>query len=243
MSMLVAIMIFPCINCQAYTRTTSITNLEKIMGNWYDSKGNLALTIGRDYTINGCQVIAAYFTNEFYSLYFGAANEVYRIIEKNGYRDINFEHYFGKNGNHEMLIVDGKNTLRRTKEPRYLESIGGIYLGMDKDQIVSLYGQPSKIETVRHHVEWNYDNEGFNVHFVGNVVDRIKIYPNGNRRFDRTGLSARDSKETFKQHYNAKNGFNQRYGVTDKILDIGNGEEIYFDRYPQYIMFTVPEVL
>ena len=61
----ITFIIFVCLimissNVSAKMRSISVTDINKIVGEWYDSKGNLALTIGSDYTINGCKVVAAY---------------------------------------------------------------------------------------------------------------------------------------------------------------------------------------
>ena len=51
--------------CSAEYYSRSVTELNKMIGTWYDSKGNVALTIGSDYSINGCKVLAFYLNNEY----------------------------------------------------------------------------------------------------------------------------------------------------------------------------------
>ena len=125
-----------------------------------------------------------------------------------------------------MIILDGQTGLRRSKNPRYFESIGGMYIGMSKNEVLRLYGQPSRIrDGYGWTKEWHYNQENFNVNFAGDTVISISIYKNGNRRFDRTGLSAKDSINTFRYKYNARD-------ILRSSLEIGHGEMItFFDDY------------
>lgn len=211
----------PAMTCEA--RSVSVTDLKWILGNWYDSKGNLVLSISNDYKINGCTVLsvdAEYDTAGVYEI---------KIDEGNRYRTIELL-YTGsadKYPEHQMLVMNWTSNngqaLRRTKEPRYFESVGGIYIGMDKNQVVSLYGQPSSVEDNRNNSTWKYNNLGLDLHFELNVVTGITIYPYGNRKFDRTGLSARSSQADFEYKYN--NTMSVRGNI-----DIGHGELIRLNK-------------
>lgn len=129
-------------------------------------------------------------------------------------------------GVHSILAILKNNYgLRDTKNPRYNESIGGVYLGMDKDQLVSLYGQPTSKTTYGRDECWIYNREGFEVRFdrwATNMISSIKIYTHGNRRFDRSGLSANSARSDFAYKYNTTVS---RRGN----LDIGSGEMIHID--------------
>lgn len=197
-------------------REVSVTDLRIFIGNWYDTKGNLVLTISNDYKINGCTILAVYFDGyDYYTA---------KIIENNGYRNIKFGGYgnthcesFIPGAYHRRLLVDDKIILRDSKQQRYFESVGGIYLGMDKDDVIKLYGQPSSVDGNRN--IWKY-REGFDVQFQAGVVNSITIYKNSDRRFDRSGLSANNSKADFERKYNSK--FSSR-----NLMVIGHGEMIF----------------
>ncbi len=192
-------------------------------GNWYDLKGNLVLTIGKDYSINGCKIISVGYIGDTVSFY------KIKIMEDNGYREI-YLHPFGSyEGYHEILVFNDKTPLRKTKEPQYFESIGGIYLGMDKDEVVKKYGQPSNMEDTNHSITLNYKNEGFSVDIQCGVVSGIKLYKNSNKKFDRSGLSANSSKAEFEFKYNEN--VSRRGNI-----NIGNGEVISL-RSDDYIWF------
>ena len=152
-----------------------------------------------------------------------------KIDEGNRYRTIELL-YTGSTEEypeHQMLVMNWTSNngqaLRRTKEPRYFESVGGIYIGMDKNQVVSLYGQPSSVENNRNNSTWKYNDLGLELGFYMNVVTGITIYPYGNRRFDWSGLSARSSQTDFEYKYNSS--MSRRGNI-----NIGHGELIRLNK-------------
>lgn len=194
-------------NCSA----DDISYLKKFVGNWYDTNGNLLFTISEDYKFNGCTILSVgTYRDDIFRI---------RIDEGNRYREIQFADTY--DDYHKLIVMnyyeENPIVIRKTKEPKYFESIGGIYLGMNKNQVLSIYGDPSEIKNS----EWKYNREGFEVGFSFDAVSSIKIYKYGDRKFDWSGLSANNSEEDFVRKYNAK-----------KIYDnggyyIGNNEEIY----------------
>ena len=215
LSMVVAVMMIPAMTCQALDSRT-VTFIKPMIGTWYDTNGNPALTIDNNYKINGCTVLASYWNDNY------ECNS-YRIDAGNGTQDIALV-MLGE-GYHKMILVNNQKVLRWTRNPQYFESVGGIYLGMDKNQVVSLYGQPSSRDDRRARPIWKYNREGMELKFVGNVVESIIIYPSGDRRFDWSGLSANSSNSDFAYKYNVT--VSKRGGVK-----IGYGEAIllYNDR-------------
>ncbi len=190
-------------------------------GNWYDTKGRLALTISDDYKLNGCTIVSVQQIADTVAMY------KVRIDEGNRYRDIELMREYAKSSEHDTLTVNWRDyenaySLRRTKEPRYFESIGGIYIGMDKDEVLRLYGQPSKIEDDRgrHKTLWKYSADGFEVSFSRNIVGSITIYANSDRRLDWSGLSANDDISVFSRIYNPPS-------VRKHAMYIGHGELVY----------------
>ena len=229
-SVLIALMIVPTV-CMAGQYSLPLTRMKPMVGNWYDSKGNLALTISSDYTINGCKILDLEIIG---GEYFGLTYKV-KILEQAGERDIVLFHHTGDMQKtaeeyHEFIHI-GKQTFIRTKTPRYYESVGGLYLGMNKDKVLSLYGQPSKIDesNFRNSLNsstWSYEKIGLEVHFTGDILSSITIYPKSNLHFDKSGLSATDSMETFKNFYRADKIVKSR----SFVIYIGHGESIFFSR-------------
>ena len=139
---------------------------------------------------------------------------------------------------HQTLIVDSKYAYQRSRNQPHYESIGGIYIGMSKNQVLKLYGNPSsekyKYAGTGIFLEdfyfdsniWKYDKDGFEVKFIGDFVFSITMYPNSNRKFDKSGLSANDSKLTYERKYNSK----IHNGDFGSQMDIGHGESIFFNK-------------
>ena len=223
-------MIFP-INCQAvnldYRSYDDDDFLERIMGNWYDTEGNLFLTISNDYKINGHPILK--YGHTFNETEFGC-----QIIYSGANQDEIIELWYSPiKGREFLFITETYNksdnyipqkiyALRRTKNPQYYESVGGIYLGMDFRDVIKLYGEPTKIvESNYTGYTLKYEKQGFDLGIYGNIVSWIKIYKYGDRKFDRSGLSARHPKSDFERKYNPKS-----YHWTG-ALDIGHDEYIF----------------
>lgn len=220
--LVVATMIFPE---KVLAYAVPVSNLKDIIGNWYNTKGELVLTISNDYRLNGYQIVSVDFE--------GDTAAMYKITIGDGNKSGDIEVMRSSSYNskaHEMLVVnwtsDDCYALRRTKNPQYFESIGGIYLGMDVAEVLKTYGEPSSAEHFdRVMREWilKYDKIGMDVSVYAGVVTEITIYPYGNRKFDRSGLSANNAITDFGYKYNTS--------VTRRgNLDIGTGEVIHIDR-------------
>lgn len=234
MSILIAVMMIPAMTCHATNYSRPISDVDEFVGTWYDVNGNVALTIGSDYSINGCKIL---------SVYYGSGNEKYiafvdtplmiRINEGNRTRDICIDGSYEQIN--KIIIVDGKMGLHRNKNIQHFESIGGIYLGMSQNQVLSLYGNPSsKVKNYGCVTTWKYSKDGFDVKFAADVVMSIKIYPSGNRKFDWSGLSARNSLNDFKYKYNASTRNRRVY------LRIGHGEAIGYSNEYVTLEFADP---
>lgn len=198
-----------------------VTHLKNYIGNWYDANGEFVMTINNDYTINDYRITSLGYTGDTVAFY--------KIGVSNGSNSGNiYLQTFGSYGNntyHEMLILNEETALRRTKAARYVESIGDIYLGMNQNQVVSLYGQPSSVENSRGSTTWKYNREGFSVVFSYGVVSSITIYSYGDRRFDKSGLSANSTRADFEYKYNKsvsrRGSIDIGYG---ELINIGEGE-------------------
>lgn len=201
--------------------SVSITDLREIVGNWYNVEGDLILTISSDYKLDGNEITAVGYTGD-------AGGAGYQIFFDEDGESKYIEVWFtgSENSEHQILLANGLNddnfALRRTKNPQYFESIGGIYLGMDQDEVLNTYGTPSSTENFDRVMKewiWKYTNLGLEVSVYAGIVTEIKIYGYGDRKFDRSGLSARSSKSEFENKY--RTSISRRGN-----LNIGHGEII-----------------
>lgn len=212
-------------NCSAALDyySVDVTYLKDIIGNWYDSNGNLVFSISKDYKLNGCQMMSVGMVGD-------AGGAGYKIVYKDGGQNKYIEVWLtGSEAiEHDILLMNGLNSnnyaLRRTKNPQYFESVGGIYLGMNQNEVLKLYGEPSAKEHFDRFFSdwiWKYNNLGLEVSVYGGIVTSITIYSYGDRKFDLSGLSAKNSKSDFEYKYNSS--FSRRGN-----LNIGHGELINF---------------
>lgn len=214
--------------------------LNKLSGTWYDSSGNAVLYI--DY--NGINGLAVKSINDLAG---GGGHGIgtFRIVENGNYKDLRIE--WDTTGKTKYLIVNNRITLQNTQKAQYFESIGGIHLGMTDQEVLSAYGSPTSIEKQKssQFITWLYDNDGWEIRFYNDRVDKITILKNGNRRLDKSGYNCDNSLKEFAEFYNIKN---IRVGVPIRIAE---GEYLWIykdmdDRIPftgdgvnvEYIILT-----
>lgn len=115
------------------------TQFQKVLtylsGDWYDAKGNKAVTIENG-QLNGKPIIAAFDLAGGT----GHAAATYRVKENGTYRDYHMS--LRGEGIHKTLVVD-KKSYRKTPTPQYGETVGGLYLGMYENEVEELFGKPN----------------------------------------------------------------------------------------------------
>ena len=236
-AMMIAFIVAISTDCSA--DAIRLRDLDQIVGDWYDLNGNVVLTISSDHKFNGRKILSFRLLSAAeYGKITGVDGDfgdtevhLFKIEDGTRAQEILIEYWHQMSYNtiidyHEHLVLnlgrDDEIRLRRTKEQRYFESVGGIYLGMNKNQVAALYGQPSRVENVGGNQNfWQYKREGFEICFLSGVVTRIRLYRNGNRRFDRSGLSPNNSRAEFFHKYN-------KICKDNSHIDIGYGERIWF---------------
>ena len=213
----VALMI-SAVTCQAAIDYQSIPISQALgskgiaLGTWYDNDGNSVLRVENGY-INGAEIISVGFMGDTVAFY------KFRVKDGDSYRDIELQTFGSYDGDHVMLVMNDTKVLRQTQQPKYYESIGGIYLGMPKSKVMEFYGEPLNAENQPSQKSSTWTYNGFEVFFNHDIVTGITIYKSGDRRFDLSGLSASSSIEDFERKYETKVG---RRGA----LNIGHGEII-----------------
>jgi len=205
--------------------------LEPAVGDWYSTKGNLAMTI-QDKYINACQILSA---SELTFGYPRSGN--FEVAETGQNRTLKLE-LFGHNV-HQYLLVDGKLLLRRSLRPEYFESLGGIYLGMTEEELLHYYGKPSSKVNDGDMVRWEYDKDKFAVEFKSNIVVAMRLYKLSSRHFDRSGLGAADSPENYAQVYSMEETpvIPKEANTVSAAYAIGHGEFMSFS--PDYTQLSV----
>lgn len=213
--------------------------IPKLQGTWYDTRGNPVFTFaGR--TLNGCPIVGIYNPA-------GGGGDIgftLRIVEKTGYRDLrlSFENLVTDPHAYHQMMYTNDRAYRRTPRLQYYESVGGLALGMTEQEVEQKYGKPDTIlATPRSAItKWVYPNLGLELEFRrGKILEAIKIYSTGDRRFDRTGFNCSNSLSEYKNQY----GFKRQLTGTKRDLQgaygIGYDEYLWFSDYPNSITLSV----
>lgn len=200
-------------------------------GEWYSTAGALTMVIENN-TINGFSV-----TN-MQNCTFGYPRTGNFTIDENGKEKTIQLEVLG-NKSHQYLVIDDNILLRRSLLPDYNESMGGIYLGMTKEDLKSLYKEPTSIVTEQGTEVWNYDAHKFAIVFKKNIISAIRMFKGSDRKFDKTLLGADDAPADYTTAYSF-----EEYPVAiedptvpSKGYKIPKGEFFYFR--PDYVELSI----
>ena len=127
--------------------------------------------------------------------------------------------------NRKFLMVNG-NFYRNTKEPDYYESVRGVFLGMKKDDMLALLGEPTKNVG-----GWRLVYPDMAVKTSGGMVVTIFMTRDG-ARLDGSGLGADDAPEDFVEAYDFPEGWNE------KSCEIGDYKE-YLQLRDDMLVFSL----
>ena len=193
---------------------------QKVAGDWYDASGNKVLSISNGY-INGCRIVDG---ADFVGGYPGAG--VFIIQEAQGRKAIHLE-WLG-NSEHRTLIMNKKNQLTNQLQKEHYESVRGVHLGMNRQQVIDLLGTPNSSE-VRGRETLKYTGLGLSIVLDHNMVTVITL-TGKNTHFDKSGLGIDSSMIDYYNFYQ----FNRMPSELSKntfqgVFPIGHGEYIFFD--------------
>ena len=107
---------------------------------------------------------------------------------------------------------------------RHFESVDGIYLGMEMREVRRLYGEPDCEDGRFPYQSWSYVKEGVSVYFYGGIVDGIRIKKGSRKTFDRSGLNADSSRDSYAAYYKAE-------GPMNEFFMAGEDESEYISLY------------
>ena len=122
----------------------------------------------------------------------------------------------------QFINIDGV-VYRRYQKPEYFESVGGIYIGMSQEQVISLYGEPQEKTIKDGRACWHYSKDKFSIEFWGDMVWSVQIPVGSSRHFDRTGFNCTDSFRSYYECYHLR-----CLPTINDICMIAPGEFLYF---------------
>ena len=196
-----------------------IRKSQKVAGDWYDARGNKVLSISNGY-INGCRIVDG---ADFVGGYPGAG--VFIIQEAQGRKAIHLE-WLG-NGEHRTLIMNKKNQLTNQLQKEHYESVRGVHLGMNRQQVIDLLGTPNSSE-VRGRETLKYTGLGLSIVLDHNMVTVITL-TGKNTHFDKSGLGIDSSMIDYYNFYQFNRMPSELLKNTFQgVFSIGHGEYIFF---------------
>lgn len=162
-------------------------------GDWYNTQGNLVLTI-EGAAINGSAVTALEDYTDGYP-----RKGTCTIHEQAGNRAMTLDLMGHKS--HQYLIIDNTTPLRRSVNGDHYESIGGVYLGMTQADLESAYGQADSTVPDQDTSRLIFGSHHMDVYLRAGIVIGVRIYDGSDLKFDKSGLGAADTVESYAQAY------------------------------------------
>lgn len=196
--------------------------LEPAVGDWYDTNGQLMMTVTTS-AINSCPVTALTDMTMDYP-----RTGRFTVAEADGEKTIKLD-LLG-HGSHQYLIVNDRTPLRRSLHADHYETLGNLYLGMTKDDVVAAYGQPTSVTPDQGGERWSYSTPHVDVVVQGNLVMTIRAYSDSNITFAQSGLSPVSTPDAYAQAYGltAVPTIPAEPGVSSTAYNLPQGERLHF---------------
>lgn len=179
----------------AATDTNQVVSdwLSPAAGEWYNTKGDLVMTI-EGATINGSAVTDAENYTDGYP-----RKGTFTVHEQAGNRAMTLDLMGHKS--HQYLIVDDTMPLRRSLHGDHYESIGGIYLGMTRADLEAAYGQADSSVDDQGTARLVFSSHHMDVYLRAGIVIGIRIYEGSDLKLDKSGLGVSDTMEAYAKAY------------------------------------------
>lgn len=205
--------------------------LEPAEGEWYDTKGELAMTVTAN-AINNCPIVGLSDMTYGYP-----RTGTFTVAEAAGTKTIQLQLLGHKS--HQYLIINDRTPLRRSIHGDHYETIGNISLGMAKDDVLAAYGQPSAVSSDQGVQRWSYTAPHMDVLLRGNLVMAVRAYKDSDITFARSGLKASDTPEAYAAAYNLDTVpvIPAEEGTVSEGYALPQGETLYFAQ--EYVALSV----
>jgi len=196
--------------------------LDAAQGEWYNTKGELTMVITPN-AINNCPITAL--TDATYDY---PRTGTFTVTEATGPKTIKLDLLGHKS--HQYLIINDRTPLRRSIHGDHYETVGSLYLGMTKDDVLAAYGQPAAVTPDQGTQRWSYTDHHVDVLIQGNLVMAVRLYKDSDLKFAQFGLGAADTPEAYAQAYGLTEvpTVPTEAGVVSKAYQLPQGERLHF---------------
>lgn len=167
--------------------------LSPAAGEWYNTKGDLVMTI-EGATINGSAVTDAENYTDGYP-----RKGTFTVHEQAGNRSMTLDLMGHKS--HQYFIVDNTMPLRRSLHGDHYESIGSVYLGMTQADLEAAYGQADSSADDQGTARLIFSSHHMDVYLQAGIVIGIRIYEGSDLKFDKSGLGVSDTAAAYAKAY------------------------------------------
>lgn len=196
--------------------------LDAAQGEWYNTKGELTMVITPN-AINNCPITAL--TDATYDY---PRTGTFTVTEATGPKTIKLDLLGHKS--HQYLIINDRTPLRRSIHGDHYETVGSLYLGMTKDDVLAAYGQPAAVTPDQGTQRWSYTDHHVDVLIQGNLVMAVRLYKDSDLKLAQFGLGAADTPEAYAQAYGLTEvpTVPTEAGVVSKAYQLPQGERLHF---------------
>ena len=178
---------------QAQPNQTVADWLAPAAGDWYNTKGDLVLTV-EGAAINGSAVTDIEDYTDGYP-----RKGKFTIREQAGDRVMSLDLMGHKS--HQYLIMDNTTPLRRSIHGDHCESIGGVYLGMTQSDLEAAYGQADSTVPDQDTSRLIFDSHHMDVYLRAGIVIGVRIYDGSDLKFEQSGLGSADTAAAYAKAY------------------------------------------
>ena len=178
---------------QAQPNQTVADWLAPAAGDWYNTKGDLVLTV-EGAAINGSAVTDIEDYTDGYP-----RKGKFTIREQAGDRVMSLDLMGHKS--HQYLIMDNTTPLRRSIHGDHYESIGGVYLGMTQSDLEGAYGQADSTVPDQDTSRLIFGSHHMDVYLRAGIVIGVRIYDGSDLKFEQSGLGAADTAAAYAKAY------------------------------------------
>ncbi len=178
---------------QAQPNQTVADWLAPAAGDWYNTKGDLVLTV-EGAAINGSAVTDIEDYTDGYP-----RKGKFTIREQAGDGVMSLDLMGHKS--HQYLIMDNTTPLRRSIHGDHYESIGGVYLGMTQSDLEAAYGQADSTVPDQDTSRLIFDSHHMDVYLRAGIVIGVRIYDGSDLKFEQSGLGSADTAAAYAKAY------------------------------------------
>jgi hypothetical protein len=208
---------------------TTANILQKMTGTWYYTNGSEALVITPT-AISGASVEGGYgFVGG------DPGSGIFKVLLHGMESDLRIGwHFASKDGSHQYLFFNGR-ALRRNISAQYSESIGDVYLGMSREDVLNTLGRPDQEDKMKKLMY--YPKKGLTLGFDNGIVYDITIDAKAGLTFNNSALQVNSPLSEFQRRYGLpKLPIAGNDGGPNRI---GDGEYLWFTNYPNSIMLSL----